>query len=203
MSNAIAVLETQPSTPMAQTDQTTIAQPIPRIWEQRDGEPNKWYDMFTTFRSLGPNRSIRQAWQRWYRWEQKKQDAIPDGIQIEYSEQPSNNCYDMAREWQWVERAEAYDAWIRTDAERETLQLVRQWQTESTRDLVNVWDDLTRMWMESEDDMSKNQITSAMKTIGREMSTRGQAQVGIDVQIVLDKLPADLQAQLAQALKLT
>ena len=197
MSNAIAVLETQPSTPMVQTDQTlTMSSTHP--WHRKTQEPAKWYERFTIYRDLGPDRSIAEAYRRY-------RISTTDATELDTDCNAPSTWYDNARRWDWDNRAALFDDWANRGLDLEIRRKVRTWKAQAIDDLASCWRDLQLEWrMVEPGGMSRNQISQAMKTISREtQSMLPQTSTGIDVQIVLDKLPADLQAQLAQALKLT
>jgi hypothetical protein len=70
----------------------------PEPWEQRSGEPNRWYSRFEIFRLAGPNRSLLGVVNadRQQRGANKAK-SIPQAW--------SKN----AKKWNWRERAEAWD----------------------------------------------------------------------------------------------
>ena len=67
-------------------------------WEQRLGEPNRWYSRFETFRLAGPNRSLLGV------------------VNAERQQRGANKAKSIpqawaknAKQWNWRERAEAWD----------------------------------------------------------------------------------------------
>ena len=77
--------------------------PIAPLDRQRDEdgnlEPNLWYDRFTYFRLMGPDRSFLGLVNRWR--EQKgreKKNTVPGAWTI------------AGKRWNWIQRAEAWDA---------------------------------------------------------------------------------------------
>lgn len=68
------------------------------FWERQDGETSRSFEAFTTYRDLGPTRSLRQA----------------AGIYYGAESTPKPHRIRQFKEWSrqnmWVARAEAYDA---------------------------------------------------------------------------------------------
>ncbi|MFM8320772.1 MAG: PBSX family phage terminase large subunit [Chloroflexota bacterium] len=84
------------------------------IWEQQDGEPHRWFQRFTTFRLLGPGRSIEAV----YRAEcEAKHRAV---------KRPNRTWYDQAERWQWRSRAEVWD---RRQAEQREAEQEAFWRS--------------------------------------------------------------------------
>ena len=76
------------------------------IWERKPGEPNLWYARFDAFRQLGPGRSVSKAYHR-CKQEQGLRSATANSL-----------WYQTSRDWDWRERAEAWDR-----AQREKLRV--------------------------------------------------------------------------------
>jgi len=68
-------------------------------WDQLEGEPQKWFDRFDTFRLMGPTRAIEDVW--------KAEAKVIKG------KRPSPNWYKCKERYRWDERVRAWD-----DAER-------------------------------------------------------------------------------------
>lgn len=83
-------------------------------WEQREGEPNLWYDRFTLFRLLGPKRTLSFAHRQEVARSRKKSQYLP------------GSWRDAANEWDWVARAEAWDAARRAELECEADQVLSE-----------------------------------------------------------------------------
>lgn len=64
-----------------------------REWDRQPGEPMEWYRRFRLFLSLGPQRTIEEAYRRW-----TGEAGEPDPVWIE-----------MARNWRWADRAARFD----------------------------------------------------------------------------------------------
>jgi len=58
-----------------------------------------WFARFELYRELGPGRTIEDVWRL-----NKAQQSAPSE-----AKRPHNRWYDLAREWEWQERAEAWD----------------------------------------------------------------------------------------------
>jgi hypothetical protein len=95
-------------------------------WQRQPDEPNKWYARFETYRLLGSNRSIEQAFQ----------------IATSSEKRPGSIWYGNAQRWDWQQRAEAWDesereqmraveAKRRFDARQRRLERIEQLQTQA------------------------------------------------------------------------
>lgn len=67
------------------------------LWDRRPGEPMLWFARFEVYRELGPGRTIEDVWR------------ISTAQQSTPPKRPHNRWYDVAREWDWQTRAEAWD----------------------------------------------------------------------------------------------
>ncbi|HZW02886.1 MAG TPA: PBSX family phage terminase large subunit [Anaerolineaceae bacterium] len=74
-------------------------------WEQMEGEPNRWYQRFSAFRLLGPGRSVEAVFRK------EREAAGGKG------RKPTRHWYGNAQVWQWKPRAEAWDQFVRDEAE--------------------------------------------------------------------------------------
>ena len=70
------------------TDETS-----PKLWEQQPGEPPKWFERFHIYLKLGPSCTLTAAYHIWTGNDSKL----------------SSTTSTRAREWQWEERAMAYE----------------------------------------------------------------------------------------------
>ena len=82
--------------PTEHSDQAAAAASEDGIWTRRDGETGTAYAAFSTYRDLGPRRSIAEA----YRQRTGKESA----------KQAGGHWTRWYRDHQWKTRAEAYDA---------------------------------------------------------------------------------------------
>ena len=78
-------------------------------WDRLGDEPGVWYGRFEFFRLLGPGRSLDAAYRAW-------KEAQPQGTKGCRGARANRHWHTAAKRWQWLARAEAWDA-----AERETL----------------------------------------------------------------------------------
>lgn len=83
-------------------------------WEQLEGEDNLWYDRFTLFRLLGSKRTLSAAHRQEVAKSRKKSQYLP------------GSWRDAAKQWQWKERAEVWDAQRREDLECEVDQVLSE-----------------------------------------------------------------------------
>jgi hypothetical protein len=64
-------------------------------WDAQPNEPSLWFDRFTTYRMLGPTRTVSRAFQIYEGKEQGKH--------------PPSSWYDAREAWNWDNRAVRYD----------------------------------------------------------------------------------------------
>lgn len=83
------------------------------IWDQQTGEPHKWFQRFTTYRLLGYTRSFEEVYRQ-------ERDRL--GLK---SNRPSIYWFEIAREWRWKERAEAWDNYL---VESAAVEIERRWK---------------------------------------------------------------------------
>jgi hypothetical protein len=161
-------------------------------WDRQPDESSYWYDAFLAYRNLPPHkRTIIEAY---------RQRKATQGIAHPKGAQASGDWYRQRAAMRWDNRATLYDDYILRQAEAESQHVVKQWYARSRLDLVDCWDDLIEIWRAIEDmDMSRNQVAQAMKTISQLVTPTAPTQ-SVDVQIILDKLPADVQTALLDAL---
>jgi hypothetical protein len=65
-------------------------------WERKPDEPARWYARFEVYRLLGPSRSMEAAYRSVTEGSKRKRAVA--------------RWYLAAKEWQWKDRAEAWDA---------------------------------------------------------------------------------------------
>jgi hypothetical protein len=105
-------------TPTTGNDNTPGSTDDNPVWLRQDGEPGLWYQRFLTYRSLGPNRSIRKV----YLANQRERGRLPED-QIKQLRLPKH-WSDVAREWNWADRALAWDAHVNAELEAQFLERV-------------------------------------------------------------------------------
>ena len=94
------------------------------LWDRQDNEPAKAYNAFTLYRDLGPERTLREAAKRLQR---------------------SRSLLDhWSADYQWVSRADAYDAAMRAQAQAGYEQGVREeaarWAMRSNEQRDGEWE---------------------------------------------------------------
>lgn len=77
------------------------------LWERQrdtDGtlEPNLWYDRFTDFRLMGPERSLLGLYRQWLKDKGRERQKLPT--------RAPQVWHDTAERWDWRRRAELWDA---------------------------------------------------------------------------------------------
>lgn len=85
----------------------------PPCWERRPDEPSKWFDRFTVYRLLGPERSLYAAFVKYTARDGAKRREKYRGV--------PGSWRDNAERWDWSERAEAWD-------EAEHLRIEAEWE---------------------------------------------------------------------------
>lgn len=76
------------------------------LWEQRDGEPPKWFDRFTKFCLLGPNRTLEAVYAKCARKTKSRKVAKRRGAR---ASGVSKAWREAVERWQWRERAAEWD----------------------------------------------------------------------------------------------
>lgn len=77
-------------------------------WDQLEGEPLDWYRKFNIYRLIGMTRSLAKAHRNWRQ---------ADGKVADKTARAGAAWFQMAKEWNWTERAEAWD-----EAQRQSLE---------------------------------------------------------------------------------
>lgn len=96
--------------------------PDKKPWHQQEGEPDKWYALFTEFLQLGPLRMQKTVFEK-----HKTEMRGPTGLR------------DAAQKWKWTERANSYDKEIneaKVKSMEDVIQELRQESTAFTMDIV-------------------------------------------------------------------
>jgi len=130
-------------------------------WErQRDStgrlEPNRWFDRFTLFRLMGPNRSLTELCNRWRTEKGRKRRGYPLW-----------NWRDKAKEWDWRGRAEAWDEHNRQEMEAEWVarrQETREQEWASSKQLLDRIEQML-VYPLSEATQSEDGMTTIIKPV--------------------------------------
>lgn len=77
------------------------------IWSQQEGEPSLWYGRFLVYLRLGTKRSVNAVFKKENNKKQQKTTSFP-----------GPGWYDAEKEWNWKERAKAYDEYVRAEEDR-------------------------------------------------------------------------------------
>ncbi|MFN8463933.1 MAG: hypothetical protein U0X20_00220 [Caldilineaceae bacterium] len=93
----------QPDSPQPATITSSSAASI-KPWDPRPDEPSLWYSRFGIYLRLGVSRSIEKCHRDCSEVEGRPLD------EKKRSTRPGANWYQVAREWEWEERAKAWDA---------------------------------------------------------------------------------------------
>ena len=157
-----------------------------------------WYDRFLLYRNLGPNRTIQEAYRR-YRVQHS------EGVRPEDVDSTSAGWTDNHRKWNWVQRAAAFDDWIREGVDKEIQAKVAKFRAKAIDDMIWCFNDLVEEWKRIEPGKErKNQVAQAMKTLWREIKVDSGGvsdRKSIQVDIILSKLPPELQKIIRMALE--
>ena len=84
-------------------------------WDKMEGESEIWFRRFDRYRLMYPVRSVAAVYQA------EKEDADTK------NHEKSRACgkwYDIAKQWNWEERAQAYDAYINQEEEQARLRIL-------------------------------------------------------------------------------
>lgn len=76
------------------------------IWEKQDGESSVWYRRFSRYLLMFPKRSVAAV----YNEENNEPDHGEENREKPRKSEPPGHWYEMAKQWKWEERAEAWDA---------------------------------------------------------------------------------------------
>jgi hypothetical protein len=90
-----------------------------REWHRQDGETPKAFEAFCAYLHLGSQRSIDLAYQQIHGT--VKKSARP------------RHWQEWSRQYDWVDRAAAYDLWIASQAQQQTADLTTQIVTRAKR----------------------------------------------------------------------
>lgn len=77
-----------------------------QAWDRIEGEPDRWYRRYERYRLMEPVRSIAAVYQGESRNGEKPRSNAP-GL-----------WYEIAKQWQWEERAAAWDAHLDAEIEK-------------------------------------------------------------------------------------
>ena len=160
----------------------TLKQYVGDPWErQHDSkgelEPNKWFDRFNrSFRPMGPERSLLGAYNRW------RKEKNPDAGN---AKAPTYYWTKICDEWNWWERAEAWDAKNRRElivAEEEARQEMIEHHIKLAKSLQAVGTQRLRDLMEDASSLSPAEARRYISEgIDKERQARGMPQYLLDV----------------------
>jgi hypothetical protein len=90
---------------------------VPHLWEQRPGEPAKWFERFTRLRLMPAS---QRSYDAAYRAELADGEAkVSKGKQKSTSLRAGRHWYENAQKWEWETRLAAWDKhWIALEAAR-------------------------------------------------------------------------------------
>lgn len=113
-------------------------------WERQPGEPGMWFNRFDKYyRPLGPDRNLLRAFNFYERMKKgmTEEEYYPDHKRSGYGATWRNR----AKEWAWVERAEAWDEHIR----QERLKAEERLRVEAREERLRVIADMKEALVES------------------------------------------------------
>jgi hypothetical protein len=128
-------------------------------WDQLPGEPDLWHGRFRDhYLPASPERSIEKAFlaaQEGGAGAARGGESAARGNARGHQKRPSRHWYSTARDWKWSDRARAYDAQKRRDAQKANAASVERMQKthsvllqDATNKLIRVapvvrWDNLS------------------------------------------------------------
>jgi hypothetical protein len=81
-----------------------------QLWDRMEGESLTWYNRFTKFRLMFPKRSVAAVFH-----EEHPQTALS---LVKSRQKVSGDWYEIAEQWKWEERSEAFDASLVAEEEK-------------------------------------------------------------------------------------
>lgn len=81
-----------------------------KSWEQMEGEPDLWYGRFRVYLRLGTKRSVNVLY--------AKEAKAAKNSEKQRNLGAGGDWYSIEKEWNWKERARAYDEWQRSEEDR-------------------------------------------------------------------------------------
>jgi len=120
--------------------------PIPdkKPWHQQEGEPDKWYALFTEYMNIGPGRNVTRLAEK-------------------YLDTPTSSAYrKKAAEWKWLERATAFDLEVANATVKAKEDILEQLKTANQNVALNIANAANRIFdCKSEEEMTENRYTLA------------------------------------------
>ncbi len=90
----------------------------PAAWERQPGEPIRWFTRFTSFRLMGPGRSLMGC---------VNKERVQQGKE-KYTKGVAYSWSAAAAKWRWRERALAWDKHVLAEEERLQEERRREWR---------------------------------------------------------------------------
>lgn len=91
-----------------------------QLWNKQEGEPSIWYRRFERYLLMFPRRSVAAAYH-----EEHPELETEKKREKESDFKPSGRWYEMAKQWRWEERAEAWDAAQFAEEEKIKVRVMR------------------------------------------------------------------------------
>lgn len=161
-------------------------------WDRMPNEPAIWFDRFDKYyRPLGPGRSLSEAYYIYYEEQHGERPERP-GFAPAWGVQ--------AKEWNWLERAEAWDAEIRRERLEQEKQTIREMTDRHVRQSIAV----SKLAMETLLDKGFKDVNVALRAwkqaVEVERSARGIPDYIADIHEMDDEeLTRELTKELVRA----
>lgn len=163
------------------------------IWKRRDGEPALWYRRFERYLLMFPRRSVAAVF---HEEETEKNREKP-------RKKPTGDWYEISEQWQWEERAEAYDAAQFAEEEKVKQRVFRSGYAlqhnrvlalqKQAEDLIAMTADQAKVWVPD------------VKAIGTGPDAERVDLVNFNAPLftLIDKLLASIAAEMGERIKKT
>lgn len=178
--------------------QAHMSQPLDVLpWDRLPDEAQQHYAWFLVYLNLGANRNVNRACAAWLRGDANATKG-DDSRRV----RASSSWYDVARANEWDKRATEWDKYNLRHADQVVRDRVTEWRLQAVGDVERVWGDVVvEIEGQGLEDMTGKQLVDSLSSISRIVERIAPQSPDVSVSIVLDRLPPELQALLADSLR--